>query len=42
MKDAALGGRMFFKGKLNPLAPRIKNIDQVRRMFKKSPVSKEG
>ena len=42
MKDAALGGRMFFKGKLNPLAPRVKKIDQVRRMFKKSPVSKEG
>jgi heterodisulfide reductase subunit C len=42
MKDAALGGRMFFKGKLNPLSPRVKKIDQVRRMFKKSPVSKEG
>ncbi|PKM76631.1 MAG: heterodisulfide reductase [Firmicutes bacterium HGW-Firmicutes-15] len=42
MKDAALGGRMFLKGKLNPLSPRVKKIDQVRRMFKKSSVSKEG
>ena len=42
MKDAALGGRMFFKGKLNPLSPRVKKIDQVRRMFKKSSASKEG
>lgn len=33
MKDAALGRRLFFKGKLSPLAPRVKDMGPVRRLF---------
>jgi len=42
MKDADLGRRMFFKGKLNPFSPRVKDINQVRRLFTRTPVHKEG
>lgn len=41
-QDAELGKRMFFKGKLKPFIPSVKNIGQVRRMFNKNPVQREG
>lgn len=37
-----LGPKMFFKGKLNPFTTKVKNINQVRRLFTKTPVRKEG
>jgi heterodisulfide reductase subunit C len=42
LKDADLGRRMFFKGKLNPFSQRVKDINQVRHLFTKTPVHKEG
>jgi len=42
LKDADLGRRMFFKGKLNPFSPRVKDIYQVRRLFTRTPVHREG
>ncbi|MEQ8237216.1 MAG: 4Fe-4S dicluster domain-containing protein [Syntrophomonadaceae bacterium] len=41
LKDAGLAPRMFFKGKLNPFSPRVKDISQVRRLFIKNPRFKE-
>lgn len=41
-KDADLGRRMFFKGKLSPFSPRIKGTTLVRRLFARTPVHKEG
>lgn len=35
-KDLLLGQRMFLKGKLNPFGPRVRNIEQVRRLFEAS------
>jgi heterodisulfide reductase subunit C len=32
-KDAGLGLRMFLKGKLNPLSPAVKRVDEVRRLY---------
>ena len=37
-----LAPKMFFKGKLNPFTAKVKNINQVRRLFTKTPVRKEG
>jgi len=37
-QDADLGQKLFFKGKLKPFTPRVKNIRQVRRMFNNNPV----
>ncbi|MDO9534097.1 MAG: 4Fe-4S dicluster domain-containing protein [Bacillota bacterium] len=42
MKDAVLGGRMFLKGKLSPFSPVVKDIDHVRRLFKKIADNREG
>jgi len=42
LKDTNLGRKLFFKGKLNPFSPRVKNINQVRRLFINTPVNKEG
>jgi heterodisulfide reductase subunit C len=41
-KDAELGIRMFFKGKLSPFSPRIKDNNRVRKLFVRTPVDKEG
>jgi len=41
-KDADLGRRMFFKGKLSPFSPRIKDTTLVRRLFARTPVHREG
>lgn len=38
--DADLGQKMFFKGKLNPIPARVKNIDNVRRFFVRKPGEK--
>lgn len=35
LKDAGLGLKLFLKGKLNPFSPMVKDIDSVRRFFKK-------
>ncbi|HWP96697.1 MAG TPA: 4Fe-4S dicluster domain-containing protein [Syntrophomonadaceae bacterium] len=40
-KDADLGRRMFFKGKLNPFPSKTRNINQVRRIFKSIPLRGE-
>jgi len=32
-KDLLLGQKMFFKGKLNPIGPKVRNMAQVRRIF---------
>ena len=42
LKDADIGRRMFFKGKLNPFSPKVKKIDQVRRLFKDVLSKREG
>jgi len=42
LKDADLGRRMFFKGKLNPFAPKVKNVKQVQDLFAKTIDKKEG
>lgn len=34
--NAELAPKMFFKGKLNPIAARVKEIDKVRRLFQKT------
>ncbi len=34
-KDLMLGQRMFMKGKLNPIAPKVRDIAQIRRMFER-------
>ncbi|KUG04309.1 cob--com heterodisulfide reductase subunit c [hydrocarbon metagenome] len=41
-KDAEMGMKMFFKGKLNPIPARVKNIQQVQRMFRNIPAQREG
>lgn len=41
-KDAPLGLRMFFKGKLSPFSSRIKDTNRVRKLFARTPVDKEG
>jgi len=41
-KDADLGKKMFFKGKLNPFTPRVKKVHQIRRLFKQKPGVREG
>lgn len=40
-RDADIGPKMFFKGKLNPFTSRIKQIGEVRRIFRKNPLKKE-
>lgn len=42
MKDSELGPRMFFKGKLNPFASGVKQVKDVQRIFKLTPLTKEG
>jgi len=42
LKDADLGRRMFFKGKLKPFSPKVKNIDQVKGLFSETIDRKEG
>ena len=32
-KDILLGQKMFMKGKLNPLGPKVRDVAQVRRIF---------
>jgi len=32
-KDLLLGQKMFLKGKLNPIAPKVRNLSQVRSIF---------
>lgn len=41
-KDAGLGGRMFLKGKLNPLVPKVKGAASLRGLFKSRPTRGEG
>lgn len=41
-KDAQMGMKMFFKGKLNPIPARVKDIKKVRRMFSNIPMQREG
>ncbi|MEQ8175181.1 MAG: 4Fe-4S dicluster domain-containing protein [Syntrophomonadaceae bacterium] len=40
-KDADIGPKMFFKGKLNPFTSRIKKREEVRQIFRKNPFRKE-
>jgi heterodisulfide reductase subunit C2 len=40
--SADLAPKMFFKGKLNPFTVKVRQINQVRRLFTKTPVRKEG
>jgi len=35
-KDLLLGQRMFLKGKLNPFGPKVRNIEQVARIFEQA------
>ena len=35
-KDLLLGQRMFLKGKLKPIGPKVRNIEQVRRIFERA------
>jgi heterodisulfide reductase subunit C len=42
LKDADLGRRMFFKGKLKPFSPKVKNMNQVKGLFAKTIDRKEG
>ncbi|UCH36396.1 MAG: 4Fe-4S dicluster domain-containing protein [Armatimonadota bacterium] len=35
-KDLLLGQRMFLKGKLNPFGPKVRNVEQVRRIFERA------
>jgi len=41
LKDADLGRRMFFKGKLNPFAPKVKDINRVQKVFARTIDQKE-
>lgn len=41
LKDADLGRRMFFKGKLKPFSPKVKNMKQVTGIFKNTITKKE-
>lgn len=41
-KDAGLGGRMFLKGKLNPLIRKVKGVASLRGLFKSHPARQEG
>lgn len=41
-KDADLGCRMFFKGKLNPLAPRVKNMAKIHQIFSNRSTGRGG
>ena len=41
-KDASLGRRMLFKGKLSPFPSRVKRLNQVRHIFKLAPMRREG
>ncbi len=41
-KDAVLGLKMFFKGKLGLLPPRVKQKGEVRRLFDGSAVKRRG
>jgi len=36
-KDADIGRRMFFKGKLSPFSPKVKHLNQVHRLFEDVP-----
>ncbi len=42
LKDADLGRQMFFKGKLKPFSPKVKDVKQVRKLFDKTIDKKEG
>lgn len=42
LKDADLGRQMFFKGKLKPFSPKVKNVEPVRNLFTKTIDKKEG
>lgn len=42
LKDAALGRRMFFKGKLNPLSPKVKDMKPVKSLFARTIDQEEG
>ncbi len=42
LKDAKLGGKLFFKGKINPFSPRIRDINKVRSLFKQISARREG
>lgn len=35
-KDLLLGQKMFLKGKLNPIGPKVRNMAQVRRIFERA------
>ena len=35
-KDLMLGRKMFFKGKLKPIGPKVRNVAQVRRIFEQA------
>ncbi|MDD5169579.1 MAG: hypothetical protein PHN75_12230 [Syntrophales bacterium] len=40
-KDADLGRRMIFKGKLSPFTTSVNKIDEVRRIFELTAAKKE-
>lgn len=42
LKDADIGLKMFFKGKLNPFSSKIRKISAIRRMFKMASPAGEG
>lgn len=42
LKDADLGRQMFFKGKLKPFSPKIKDVQKVKAIFAKTIDKKEG
>ncbi|MEQ8201669.1 MAG: 4Fe-4S dicluster domain-containing protein [Syntrophomonadaceae bacterium] len=42
LKDADLGRRMLFKGKLKPFSPKVKDVKQVRNLFTTTIDQKEG
>lgn len=41
-KDLLLGQKMFVKGKLNPIAPKVRDIAQVRRIFDNRTTDEHG
>jgi len=41
-KDAKLGIRMALKGKLNPVSPSVKNVEEVRRLYDNSSDGKKA
>lgn len=41
-KDSDMGMKMFFKGKLSPFSPKIKKVEEVRRLFRDVPLRMEG